>query len=232
MKNERTLDLELLDLGPEHYTQTEYEECLTQLARIGRYLGGDKASLKTLKTLEPPHSILDVGCGGGHFTMALGGHFSEAQILGVDISTQAIAFANSTLAQTALKNVKFEVSVTPELSFLPDSFDVVISTLVCHHLSDVSLIEFMRRAYQVAKKYVIINDLHRHPLAYRGFDLISSLFFRNRLIRHDGLLSIKRSFIKQEWIDYLTAAQIPLRKCSIRWHWPFRWILCIESSAK
>ena len=66
----RSQEPELIDLG--HYNEKEYEECLYQLDRIGRFLGGDKATFKAFDHLfAPPSSILDVGCGGGLFTMRL-----------------------------------------------------------------------------------------------------------------------------------------------------------------
>lgn len=98
-------------------------------------------------------------------------------------------------------------------------------------MNDDQLIEFLKKSYLVAKKF-IINDLHRHWLASLGFALVAKPFFDNRLIFHDGLLSIKRAFKRQDWIHYLKAAGIPLEQCSITWHWAFRWVLCINTSHK
>lgn len=228
----RSYDPELLDLGPSYYTKEEYEDCLHQLARIGRFLGGNKATLKTFYTVPKPQTILDVGCGGGQFTLQLAKQFPQAQVIGIDISSQAIEFAQNQLQETLLKNIKFDLSYSTQLPFLPNSFDVVTSTLVCHHLKDDQLITFLKNSYQIAKKSIIINDLHRHWLPYLGFALLAKLFFRNRLIFHDGLLSIKRSFKKQDWIHFLNAAEIPLEHCAITWHWAFRWVLCIDTSSK
>lgn len=230
--NKRSYEPELLDLGPSHYTQEEYKECLNQLDRIGRYLGGNQATLKTFCQLPEPRSILDVGCGGGHFTIELAKRFSKAQITGIDISHEAIAFARKKQQDAKVENVRFEVPSSAELSYPPNSYDIVTSTLVCHHLKDDQLIEFLKKSYQTATKTVIINDLHRHWLAYLSFALIAKPMFRNRLIFHDGLLSIKRAFKKEDWIEYLKAAEIPLEHCSITWHWAFRWVLRIDTSHK
>lgn len=233
MKNsKRSNELELLDLGPSYYTQDEYEECLNQLDRIGRYLGGNQATLKTFHKLPEAHSILDVGCGGGHFTIELAKQFPKAQVVGIDISHEAIAFARKKQQDANVRNVLFEVPSSTELSYPPNSFDIVTATLVCHHLKDDQLIEFLKKSYQIAKKTVIINDLHRHWLAYLSFTLIAKPMFRNRLIFHDGLLSIKRAFKKEDWIEYLKAAEIPIEYCSITWHWAFRWVVRIDTSHK
>jgi 2-polyprenyl-3-methyl-5-hydroxy-6-metoxy-1,4-benzoquinol methylase len=228
--SKRSYEQEWLDLGL--YTKEEYEDCLYQLARIGRFLGGNRATLKIFSQLSKPESILDVGCGGGQFTFELAKQFPQAQVVGIDISSEAIEFAQKQLEVTSLKNLSFNVPPSAELSYPSNSFDIVTSTLVCHHLNDDQLIDFLKKSYQVAKKYIVFNDLHRHWLAYSSFVPIAKLFFPNRLIAHDGLLSIQRAFKRQDWINYLNAAGIPLKYCSITWHWPFRWVLCINTSFK
>ena len=228
----RSYEPELLDLGPSYYTREEYEDCLHQLDRIGRYLGGNKATLKNLHKIPKPNSILDLGCGGGYFTIKLAKQFPKAQVVGIDISHEAIIFAQKKLQNANVGNVVFEVPSSNQLSYSPNSFDLVTSTLVCHHLTDDQLIDFLKKAYRMAAKTIIINDLHRHWLAYLSFALIAKLAFPNRLIFHDGLLSIKRAFKRQDWIYYLKAAEIPLEHCSITWHFAFRWVLRIDTSHK
>lgn len=159
--NTRSTELELLDLG--HYTPEEYEDCLIKLDQIGRYLGGDQATYWGFRQIEEPiHSILDVGCGGGLFTMRLAEKYPAAKVLGIDLDPNAIAFAKKHLKPNL--PVRFE-----EGKDLSEGFDVVTCTLVCHHMSDDDLIGFLQKATSVAKKGVVINDLHRHPLAYYSF---------------------------------------------------------------
>lgn len=226
--SKRSLEPEWIDLGPSYYTEEEYVNCLLQLDKIGRYLGGDRATFSTFKQLEKkPSSILDVGCGGGLFTIRLAKHFPSAQVLGIDLSTKAIEIANSHLRKQKIINVKFNTPATPQLDFSPGSFDIVTATLVCHHLPDEELIDFLKRAYQISNHAVIINDLHRSIWAYAGFACLAPLFFSNRLIFSDGLLSIKKGFIQSDWPLLLERAHIPLERCTLRWHWPFRWTLFI-----
>ncbi|KAF3362721.1 Uncharacterized protein PHSC3_000708 [Chlamydiales bacterium STE3] len=228
----RSYEKELIDLGPSHYSKEEYEECLTQLARIGRFLGGDRATLQSFKNLRNPQSILDVGCGGGHFTAELARRYPNASLLGIDLSAEAIAYAQKQHGNAKLNNLQFVATTSPQLTYETNQFDVVTTTLVCHHMTDQQLITFLKEAYRVAKHSVIINDLHRHWLAYFSFACIAKPFFPNRLIFQDGLLSIKRGFKKKEWVDYLHAAEIPLKHCHLTWHWAFRWILKIDTSYK
>jgi 2-polyprenyl-3-methyl-5-hydroxy-6-metoxy-1,4-benzoquinol methylase len=227
-KNTRSYQPEWIDLGPAYYSLDEYQDCLYQLDRIGRLLGGDRATWSAFKRLPfSPQSIIDVGCGGGFFTLKLGKRYPQAQIIGTDLSTEAIAFAKN---HPRLPNVKFIIPSCPELDFPPKSVDIVTSTLVCHHLTDEQLIDFLKRACRVAKKAVIFNDLHRHFLATASFGMITPFVFRNRLIFHDGLLSIQRAFTKKDWMTLLQAAEIPSSCYSVTWHWAFRWIVSIDTT--
>ncbi len=206
MWNKRSTEPEIIDLGPEHYTIEEYNDCLVKLGQIGRWLGGDMATISTFKKMErPPKSILDVGCGGGIFATKLAQLYPEAKIVGIDLNPLAIKFANDRLSlmKDRPKNVSFEVSKQAELNEPEKSYDVVLSTLVCHHLNDNAIVDFFSRACKVAKDRVIINDLQRSRVAYSLFAMSSPLLFRNRLIQHDGLLSIQKAFTRSELEAYL-----------------------------
>lgn len=232
MLSKRSHEPELIDLGTSYYTAAEYRDCLYHLDRIGRFLGGNRATFKALNKLKfIPQSILDVGCGSGQFTIRLAEHYPEAKIEGIDISDEAIEIARENLkkVQNTLPHVQFFSSYLHEI---PTQFDVVTATLVAHHLSDEELISFLKQACQTAKRAVILNDLHRHFLASLSFNLITPLLFPNRLIKHDGSLSIKRAFTRQDWWRYLEAAGINKKACSITWHWAFRWIVMIDTSRK
>jgi 2-polyprenyl-3-methyl-5-hydroxy-6-metoxy-1,4-benzoquinol methylase len=218
---------ELLDLGPSHYTSKEYNDCLFQLGRIGKLLGGDRATIWAFNQLpKTPTSILDVGCGGGQMTLKLAQRYPKAKVRGIDLSKEAIAFAK-TESLLHPRNLKFSICKTPELREPPKSVDVVTSTLVCHHLSNDEIIDFLKRSLMIAKEAVIFNDLHRHPLASAIFSVIAPVCFRNRLIYHDGLLSIKRAFKRSDILTFLDAAKIPQKAFSLTWHCPFRWILIL-----
>lgn len=211
----KSTQLEIMDTGP--YTADEYRDCLEQLDRVGRWLGGDRA---TLAKMGQPRSILDVGCGGGHFTARLAEQFPKAHVVGIDINPDAIAYAR---AKSSRPNLAFELQ---ELNAPEKSFDVVTATLVCHHIPDDELGTFITACCRIAKKRVILNDLHRHPLALFLFRLISPLCFRNRLVLHDGPLSIRRAFKRHELASCLERAG--LTRYAISWHWAFRWVVTID----
>ena len=225
----RSNEPELIDLGPAYYTLKEYNDCLYQLGRIGKLLGSDRVTIQAFQRLPfSVQSVLDVGCGGGHFTLKLAQKLKHTHITGLDIASGAITYAQKQQKLHNISNVSFVVAWQAELQEQEKSYDIVTATLVCHHLSDQALIDFIQRACKVARKAVIINDLHRHWLAYVGFACIGPLFFRNRLVQHDSLLSIKKGFTRAEWVYYLQQAGITSQKYSITWKWLFRWLVTIH----
>jgi hypothetical protein len=68
-----------------------------------------------------------------------------------------------------------------------------------------------------------INDLERHALAYHGFRLLGWAMRWHRFVRHDGAVSVARSFRPADWQALLSEAGVP---GEIRHRFPFR--LCVS----
>ncbi|MFT3741580.1 MAG: methyltransferase domain-containing protein [Gammaproteobacteria bacterium] len=224
----RSTELELIDLGPEFYTPAEYQDCLKKLFTVNQWLGIFRDTKSRLKQLAP-HSLLEVGCGGGLFLLNLAKYFPHLQLTGIDINPAAIAFAQSHLAtwrRPTNPSVNFQLLSQPQLDYLPNSFDIVFTTLMCHHLTNEELIRFLQQACKTAKRAVILHDLHRHPWAIRLYRCLSPLL-RNRLISHDGAISIRRSFTHSDWAQLLSAAGIT--RYTIRSRFPFRFEVVINN---
>ena len=227
-QNERSLELEIMDLGPNHYTTDEYTLCLSLLGRINRWLGGFAATKKAFKRLRGiPSSILEVGCGGGYLCEKMTRWFPHASITGIDINSAAVLEARK-LFNGQKNNVCIEEQDDKSLKYADNQFDVVTTMLVCHHMDDQECIHFLKESYRICSKAVIINDIHRHFLTYVIFSLMAPLAFPNRLIWHDGRLSIKRSFRKKDWINILERAGFHKSQYELRWNWAFRWTLTIK----
>jgi len=92
-----------------------------------------------LARIAPGEAVLDVGCGTGSLAIAAARRVGEGGVVhGVDPSAELLARACKK-ARRARVEVTFGVA-TGEALPLPDaSFDVVLSTLVFHHLSHDTL---------------------------------------------------------------------------------------------
>ena len=70
-----------------------------------------------------------------------------------------------------------------------------------------------------------VNDLHRHWLAWRGFQVLGWAARWHDFVRHDGAVSVTRSFRRADWERLLAEAGIDRSTVTVEWKLPFR--LCV-----
>jgi ubiquinone/menaquinone biosynthesis C-methylase UbiE len=91
--------------------------------------------------------ILDAGCGFGGTLITVLKTFPTAEGVGIDMSEPLLELARQTAeAENVSERVTFEEGDVQEMPYPDDSFDVVISTNVLHH---------------VAAPLVMVNELER-----------------------------------------------------------------------
>ena len=69
---------------------------------------------------------------------------------------------------------------------------------VVHHLDAPGLQAMLGAAQALGARIVVFNDIRLFALAYLGFWLLTAVAFRRSYIRHDGLISIRRSYTAKE----------------------------------
>lgn len=91
------------------------------------------ASLIRAAAVAPGQRVLDVGCGTGYFAGLLADVVgADGLVVGVDASSEMIDYASRHHGRQS--NCLFELGTAEALSFPPDHFDVVVSSLFMHHL--------------------------------------------------------------------------------------------------
>ncbi len=87
-----------------------------------------------LAGIQPGEQALDVGCGTGTLALAAARRVgASGRIVGIDPSAQQIARARAK-AKRVHAPMEFQIAVIEELPFQDQTFDVVFSTLMMHHL--------------------------------------------------------------------------------------------------
>lgn len=93
---------------------------------------------------DAPIRVVDLGAGTGLFSALVAAVFSRAQFVLVDVSDEMLARARERFAADR----RFTFHVADLASFDPqDSFDVAISALAIHHVSDPAKAQLFRRVY-------------------------------------------------------------------------------------
>ena len=223
----RSSKLEHLDLGD--YTAEEYEGCIVELQRVNRWLGDARALRTSLFTKlrrlrRTTFSILDVGAGSGELLRAIAewsaGNGYDARLTGVELNARSACAIAEQSAKFGIDAVRADAFSLP---FADDQFDYSICSLFTHHFENKDVIEVLRELSRVAREEVLVIDLHRHPISYYFYTTIGRLFFRNRLIREDGALSILRGFKPHELEDL--AKRAGLRQIKVQRRFPYRLVL-------
>jgi ubiquinone/menaquinone biosynthesis C-methylase UbiE len=88
----------------------------------------------TLARIQPGEQVLDVGCGTGTLAMEVARRVGRAgRVAGIDPGTEQIARARRSAARRPVP-IEFQIGVIEQLAFPDQTFDVVLSTLMMHHL--------------------------------------------------------------------------------------------------
>jgi 2-polyprenyl-3-methyl-5-hydroxy-6-metoxy-1,4-benzoquinol methylase len=206
-------------------------DTLDKLENINRWLGGNLMTVKSLKKVLKNHPkeqeliIADIGCGHGDILrdVAKFGRKNgyKMKLIGMDANPTAIAYANELSAD--FPELSFKTEDIFSEKFKNRKFDVVLATLFLHHFKEVQLVSFLENTLKQTKIAVVVNDLHRHKLAYYLFMLLSA-FIKNKMIIEDGLTSVLRGFKRNDLERISKKLKV---KAQISWKWAFRfqWIL-------
>ena len=224
----RSLEPEWMDT--EEVTAEDFARCLADLSTVNILTLAHRPTLAWLRRatrgLAPgtPLSFLDVGSGYGDLLRAVGRFATRRgfrpRLTGIDLNPSSAPAAEAAtppgLAITFRTGDAF--AIPPD-----ERYDFILCSLFTHHLGDAEIIRYLRWAEAHAMHGWFVNDLHRHRLAYYLFGAATWPMPFHRFVRHDGMLSIRRSFRRADWQALVAEAGVP---ATIARYFPFR--LCVS----
>lgn len=205
---ERRRDPELIDLPIENYSLSEYSGNLADIRKVNRFLGDYRTTLKFFSSLVPanagslarPIRVLDVATGSADIPVAI---VKWARGQGIQIEMTAVDNNPIAVREAAAFTRRYpEITVAVadgfSLPFEDGSFDIVLCAKTLHHFSEEDEVRMLKELDRVAAGGYIIMDLRRSWVAWALITMLTRLFTRNRLTRHDGPMSVLRSYTVPE----------------------------------
>ncbi|MEN2748838.1 methyltransferase domain-containing protein [Sphingomonas sp. T9W2] len=204
-----------------------YAAVLRDLARVNRVTMAARPTLAFLSGIVGRGDrlkLLDVGYGDGDMLRRIARWAAakgvKAELVGIDLNPRSEAIARA--------DTPSDLPITYRTGDYADlagqGWDVIVSSLVAHHMTHEQLVAFLRFMDAEAARGWFVNDLHRHRFAHRGYPLLATLMRWHPIVRADGTLSIARSYRPDEWAPILAEAGIA--DAQVRRRFPFR--LCVE----
>ena len=213
------------------------ETALDNLRYVNRFLGGYGAAMAVLAPvlrahpLDRPLRVLDLATGVADFPDFLvrwaDRRHRVVDIVALDANPATVAYARKALDRDLPERlrpcVRVEVGDALALPYNDDAFDVAVTSLFMHHLTHDEAVTLVREMHRVARQGFVVNDLHRHRLAYYSITALAAVLPVSPMFRHDGPVSVLRAFNRDEL--RAIAHDAGLESFRIRWHWAFRWTL-------
>lgn len=172
--------------------------------------------------------ILDIGAGGGDLCRLLALRLRRdgfaAEITALDSDERAIRWAS---AHDRGAGIRYRRALTSELVVEGDTYDVVLSNHVLHHLDDAELRTVLGDSVQLVAPGGLVShhDIARSRAAHVLFAAatlpLSGTLLADSFIREDGLISIRRSYTVAELAaivptGWIVRAGVPAR-LELRW---------------
>lgn len=219
-------EMDAVELAPERYARV-----LADLSRINALTLAARPTLGFLERVRAqgigtrPWRILDVGFGAGDMLARIarwGDRRGVAlDLVGIDLNPKSAPVAEARLDRRA------RLVTGDYLDLAGEGWDIILSSLVTHHMTLAQRTEFLRFMEGEAARGWLVNDLHRQRLPFAGYPLLATLARADPIVRRDGQLSVGRSFRRTEWAAMLDAALPDVAgQCRIFRSFPYR--LCVE----
>ena len=162
-------------------------DALVWLLTLGRE-HAFREKLIGLAGLKPGESVLDVGCGTGTLAILATRYVGPSgRVDGIDPSSEMIARATQKAAKAGA-DVTFRTGFVQALPYPDDQYDVVLSTLMMHHLPRAARHECAREIRRVLKPggRVLVVDFGARPSGKRS---LIGHFHRHGHVKLDEITS-------------------------------------------
>lgn len=185
---------------------------LRDIAISNALFGGRSAAAFGLRLLlqkipAPGHPLilLDLGAGSGDIARHL---TRRARTAGVDLIPVAVDTHRTAARLCRAAGLHTVIADAAALPFRDKSVDIVLVSQFLHHFTRETAAMLVQALHRLARVGVIVADARRTAAAAAGIWLASHVLRFHPTTRHDGVLSVRRSFTAAELASLLTAGGV------------------------
>jgi len=215
-------------------SSAEIHGCLDTITRLNGLFGSRRLTLRHFRRMlrslpaDRPVTVLDVGAGAADIPVRLvrwaRRHGRTLRVIALDRGRATLEYARAyTAGYPEITLVQGDALSLPVRSV---SVDVVISAMTLHHLGPEAATRYLAEIDRAARRGWIVNDLVRGRVAHALVRMVTRVFTRSAMARHDGPLSILRSYTPPEVIALCQKAGLfdvrvvhhptLIRQCAVR----------------
>jgi ubiquinone/menaquinone biosynthesis C-methylase UbiE len=192
------------------HSWAKYYDLVVGILSLGREKKFRQTALE-LVSIEPGMNILDVGCGTGSLSVGAKQNLgNNGRVVGIDPSSIMIELARQK-AEKAGVEVDFQVGVIENLEFNDDQFDLVLSSLMMHHLTDELKESGLQEVHRVLKPGGTLLIIELDPGAFSLASLVhghsaqlsAELEETRRIMERLGIVHLENGGIGFRGFSYL-----------------------------
>ena len=203
---------------------------LAGLSRLNGWSGSVRIIWRAIRSLQRDGNpaglrILDVATGAGDIPIGLWRHALRSgmtvEIDACDISPVALEYARRKSGEHGASIRFFECDAL--ILDCVMEYDVVISSLFLHHLTEDQATKLLRVMSAAARRMVLVNDLVRSSAGYALARAATRVLTRSRVVHVDGPRSVESAFTSREALRL--AKRAGLIGAGVVQKWPCRFLL-------
>ncbi len=179
---------------------------LGDIDRLNAWFGGHALTLRRVARAAsglPPDrtlTVVDVGAGGGGFAVRLArwgrGRRRFVRVIAVDLDADSARLSRArTQRWPEVSVIRADAAALP---FRTAGVDLVVSTLMLHHLGPDVAVAALGEMARAGRLGFVVNDLWRARLGVALVWLATRVLRCHPISRHDGPLSVRRSYSPTE----------------------------------
>jgi 2-polyprenyl-3-methyl-5-hydroxy-6-metoxy-1,4-benzoquinol methylase len=226
---------QLVEMMDQPCSYEQLRGCLHDIARVNRLTFAYRPTISWMEELIAAHPsssgplrVVDVGCGDGDMLRRIDAWAAKrgvpVALTGIDLNPDAIRAAREETPQHIGQRIEW-IAGDALSNAVTGDIDVVICSLLTHHLTDPQIVQFLQWTERTTRRGWFVNDLHRKAVPYHLFRLWAPFTNWHPFVKNDGAVSIRRSFVAEDWKRLCAAAELDAKAVSIKEYRPAR--LCV-----